>query len=100
MKKKFKLPKIEFTKVIVLIMTVFGIRWVEISYYLAGQGFDSNSEVTVAVVSVMLAVVYAAYMGKSYAEKNSRNKYDIEIDGAKKKKSKYSYEDLDDENRG
>lgn len=80
-KKKIRLPKLEFTKVILFVMTVFGIRWVEMSYSLAFQGLESNSEVTVTVVSVLLGTIYSVYMAKSFGEKNSRNKYKIKLKG-------------------
>jgi amino acid transporter len=74
--KKFKLPfKIEFTKLILGILIFFSIRWVEMSFDLLRQGFDSNPEVTTTIVSVMIGGLVSIYMAKSFGEKNSRNKY-------------------------
>jgi hypothetical protein len=79
-KKKNKKPKIEFTKLLVAIVNIFGILWVEQSYILAFMGYDSNSEVTVTIVSALLGVVNSGYFLKSFGEKNSMNKFNYHED--------------------
>lgn len=84
----------EFSKIILMVLTIFGIRWVEMSYALAAQGYDSNAQVTTAVVSFMLAATYGAYSAKSYGEKNSRNKNNYHLPEENYKGEKYSKGDI------
>lgn len=78
MRKRKKPIKIEFTKTIVIIILIITSRWIELTYRLAQQGKEQiaeNLSITIATVILGTIITYAL---KSYGEKNSRNKYNIE----------------------
>ena len=77
-----KRKKIEFSKYIVLWAVAFTIICVFISYALAMCGLDTCSEITSNVIIACIGIV-SGYMAKSFAEKNSRNKYGIDEFGNK-----------------
>ena len=72
--------KIEFSKLIVIVLLVFALVWVTWSYLLADAGMDPNTEVTSTVVEAVIgvSVVYFLYQ---FGLKSSRNKHGIAEDG-------------------
>ena len=72
----------QFSKVILALYAVFVIIWVSASYVLAVLGFNVNESVTVAVIG-SLGVAMIGYYSKSFAEKNSLNKYHISLEEEK-----------------
>ena len=75
---KKKKKKFEFSKVLVVWAMSITTICIALSYILAALGLDSCSEVTYAVVTTLTAIA-VAYEAKSYGEKNSRNKYGVDI---------------------
>lgn len=70
--------KREFSKILVgwaIFMTMVSVA---VSYVLSYFDHDPCSEITVAVASACIAIS-VAYEAKSYGEKNSRNKYGVEL---------------------
>lgn len=72
--------KIEFIKYTVVGSFLLAFFAVIDSYVLAHMGMDTNSEVTSEVVRSLLGVIIV-YGLKSFGEKNSRNKYNVSVEG-------------------
>lgn len=70
----------EFSKKLVLWALIFTTLCVITSYLLAANGLDTASEVTTVVVTSCIAIA-VSYEAKSFGEKNSRNKYGVDING-------------------
>lgn len=77
-KKKGKTT--EFSKFLVVWALVLTVLCLGLSYYLAYNDHDACSDLTIAVVTLCGGIA-VAYEAKSYGEKNSRNKYGIDLDG-------------------
>lgn len=71
-----KKKKLEFSKKLVAWALVTTTVCLIISYLLALFDHDPCSEITVSITTACIAIA-VAYQGKSFAEKNSRNKYGI-----------------------
>ena len=78
-KKKLKT---EFSKKLVVWALTMTTLCVLLSYVLSLFDHDGCQDVTVAVVTVCVAIA-VSYEAKSFGEKNSRNKYGIDEDGNK-----------------
>lgn len=77
MKRKSK--KFEFSKFLVVWALCITSICVGLSYLLALTDHDSVSDVTISVVTTCVAIA-VGYEAKSFGEKNSRNKYGIQIE--------------------
>lgn len=76
-RRKHKI-KIEFTKILVITIILITSRWIELTYKLAQQGKEQIAEnLSMTIASVILGTIIT-YALKSYGEKNSKNKYNIE----------------------
>lgn len=73
-----KRKKLEFSKILVAWAIIITTLCIAISYGLSFTDHDSCPEVTVAVTSACIAIA-VAYEAKSYGEKNSRNKYNVNV---------------------
>ena len=65
---------------------------VALSYVLSFTDHDPASDVTVAVATACIAIA-VAYEAKSFGEKNSRNKYGIDLNGHKTEQDERDDED-------
>lgn len=74
------MKKLEFSKLFLLLNWLIAVVWISLSYCLAALGMDSNSDVTVVVVTEVL-VVTLGYLLYQFGLKNSRNKYGIDKNG-------------------
>lgn len=81
-KKRRKRKKKEFSKILVTWALVLTTVCVALSYALSFADHDPASDVTVAVASACIAIA-VAYEAKSFGEKNSRNKYNVDRNGYK-----------------
>lgn len=79
-KKKIKRTKIEFSKCIVIVSWTVTIIWITLSFILAFFNKDTNSEVTVALITDSFGVTLAYFIYQA-SLKMSRNKYGIDHDG-------------------
>lgn len=70
--------KTEFSKRLVTWALVLTTICVAVSYALAFLDHDTCAEVTVAVSSACIAIG-VGYEAKSFGEKNSRNKYNVNL---------------------
>ena len=77
-----KKKKIEFSKFLVTWALVLTTICVAVSYCLALFDHDPVQDVTVSVATACIAIG-VAYQAKSYGEKNSRNKYGVDMHGEK-----------------
>ena len=74
----------ETKKILAVIIILIGIVWVSVSYILAWLNvYNTNESISSAVVYSIIGT-YLSYCLASYAEKNSRNKYDIDENGNKR----------------
>ena len=72
--------KREFKKIALTIILIFCIGFLVWSYILASIGSNEvNSQISEALVHTVLGS-FVAYVLASYSEKNSRNKYGVNID--------------------
>jgi type III secretory pathway component EscU len=72
---------VEFGKIILAIYAISCIVWISMDYLRAFlNSTEINSTVTIAMVS-SLVVAILGYYGKSFSEKNSRNKYNVDENG-------------------
>ena len=72
--------KIEFSQRLVIISWIVTIVWISLSFILAFLGMDTNSEVTVALVTESFGVTVAYFIYQAIL-KTSRNKYNVDHDG-------------------
>ena len=70
------MKRFEFSKLVVSFVFVLSTAWISASYVLAYLGREINTEVTVSVIATLLGTILT-YSLKSFAEKNSRNKYNV-----------------------
>lgn len=80
--KRNKNGKMEFSKKLVIWALAITTLCLAISYVLSYFDHDNCSDITAAVVTTCIAIA-VSYEAKSYGEKNSRNKYGIDLDGCK-----------------
>ena len=80
MSKSKKNTKMEFSKVLVIVSWVVTIVWISLSFALAFFDKDSNSEVTVALITESFGVTLAYFLYQA-SLKISRNKYEVDFDG-------------------
>lgn len=83
-KKRRRKTKIEFSKFLVTWALSLTSACVALSYILSWLDHDPCMDVTQSVVTTCIAIG-VAYEAKSYGEKNSRNKYKVDIDPAQDK---------------
>lgn len=69
----------EFSKLLVVWALILTTICIAASYILAFNDHDGCQEITVSVSAACIAIA-VAYEAKSYGEKNSRNKYGVDID--------------------
>lgn len=77
-----KKPKrrVEFSKRVVVAMMVISCGWVSLSFVLSWFGKETLEGLTETIVTTLLASI-VGYFAKSFFEKNSRNKYGLDVDG-------------------
>lgn len=75
-----KKKKSEFSQQLVIVSWAVTIIWISLSFVLAFLGRDTNSEVTVALVTESFGVTVAYYAYQAIL-KTSRNKYGIDHNG-------------------
>lgn len=81
MKKKSKSEKrMEFSQRIVVISWIVTVIWISFSFILAWNDKDTNSAVTVALVTESFGVTVGYFIYQATL-KNSRNKYGVSCDG-------------------
>ena len=73
---------LEFSKIVVYLMWIITVIWVTASYFLAWKGKDTNSPVTITVITTLLGVLIAYFITKT-TEKVSRNKHGLDANGNK-----------------
>ena len=78
--KKFKRKRIEFSKVLVIVVLLIGLYHQHWSYKLAEQDKYTNPEVTVAITTVIVGTC-VGYLAKSFLEKKSRNDNKLDENG-------------------
>lgn len=71
---------IEFSKIAVIATWLLAAVWISLSYGLAFIGFEPNSDVTVVIVTEVMATTIA-YFGYQAVLKTSRNKNEIDAEG-------------------
>lgn len=91
-KRRKKKRKTEFSKILVSWALVLTTLCVAISYGLSFLDHDPASDVTVTVAGACIAIA-VAYEAKSFGEKNSRNKYGINLDEYKNEQNSEDDED-------
>lgn len=79
-KEKVAKPKKEFSKCIVIVSWVVTIVWITLSFILAFFNKDTNSDVTVALVTESFGVTLAYYIYQA-SLKISRNVSGVDKDG-------------------
>ena len=77
---KTKKPKFEFAQSIVVTSWVVTIVWISLSFVLAFFDKDTNSEVTVALITESFGVTLAYFFYQAIL-KTSRNKYGVDKAG-------------------
>lgn len=77
---KKKTPKREFSKVLVIMSWVVTIVWISLSFALAFIDKDTNSEVTISLITESFGVTLAYFIYQATL-KLSRNKHGIDLDG-------------------
>lgn len=90
--KHKKKKKFEFSKILVSWALLLTTLCVSFSYALSFTDHDPASEVTVAVATACIAIA-VAYEAKSFGEKNSRNKYGIEMNAHRMEQDEDDNED-------
>jgi hypothetical protein len=75
---KFKKPN--FSKLIVTMTYIWAIGCVSGSYVLALKGLDTNSDVSLEILRLVVAVTLGYLLTKTF-EKSSRNKYHLDERG-------------------
>lgn len=89
MSQKKPSKKREFSQVIVVVSWAVTIVWISLSFILAFFDKDTNSDVTVALITESFGVTLAYFIYQATL-KISRNKYGIDLDGVPfKLKSKF-----------
>lgn len=79
-----KKRKTEFKKIILLIVIIFCMVCVLWSFILASVGSYEVNDNLASTMFVSVVGTYVSYVLASYAEKNSRNKYNIDEYGNKR----------------
>lgn len=77
---KRKTSKKEFSKVLVVMSWVITIVWISLSFALAFFDKDTNSEVTISLITESFGVTLAYFVYQATL-KLSRNKHGIDLDG-------------------
>ena len=77
---KIKTPKKEFSQSIVIVSWAVTIVWITLSFILAFFDKDTNSEVTVALITESFGVTLAYFLYQ-LALKTNRNKHGVDKDG-------------------
>ena len=72
--------KKEFSKVLVVMSWVITIVWISLSFALAFFDKDTNSEVTISLITESFGVTLAYFIYQATL-KLSRNKHGIDLDG-------------------
>lgn len=72
--------KKEFSQVLVVMSWVITIVWISLSFALAFFNKDTNSEVTIALITESFGVTIAYFIYQATL-KLSRNKHGIDLDG-------------------
>ena len=85
MARHSKKRRMEFSKKLVAWALIFTTLCVALSFFLAYNDHDPCSDITVAVATACIAIA-VSYEAKSYAEKNSRNKYGLDRNGNPREK--------------
>ena len=80
MSRKKSSKKKEFSQVLVIMSWVITIVWISLSFTLAFFDKDTNSEVTIALITESFGVTLAYFVYQATL-KLSRNKYGIDLDG-------------------
>lgn len=76
--------KTEFKKIVLGIILVLCFGFVFWSYILASVGsYAVNEGIANALIYTVIAS-YVSYVVASFGEKNSRNKYDVDVNGNKR----------------
>lgn len=75
-----KLKRAEFAQKIVVTSWAVTIVWISLSFILAFMDKDTNSNVTVALISESFGVTLAYFIYQAIL-KTSRNKYGVDYDG-------------------
>ena len=77
---KIKTPKKEFSQCIVIVSWAVTIVWITLSFILAFFDKDTNSEVTVALITESFGVTLVYFLYQA-ALKMNRNKHGVDHDG-------------------
>ena len=80
MSRSKKTPKKEFSQVLVIISWVVTIVWISLSFTLAFFDKDTNSEVTISLITESFGVTISYFIYQATL-KLSRNKHGIDLDG-------------------
>ena len=75
-----KTSKKEFSQVLVIVSWVVTIVWISLSFTLAFFDKDTNSEVTISLITESFGVTIAYFIYQATL-KLSRNKHGIDLDG-------------------
>ena len=75
-----KSSKKEFSKVLVILSWVVTIVWISLSFTLAFFNKDTNSEVTISLITESFGVTLAYFLYQATL-KLSRNKHGVDLDG-------------------
>ena len=73
--------KKEYAKVLALIILAHAFVWVDLSYILAFLNKIQIAEQLAIVAVSSIIGTFAVYSAKSFLEKNSRNKHNVDVDG-------------------
>ena len=80
MSRSKKTSKKEFSQVLVIISWVVTIVWISLSFTLAFFDKDTNSEVTISLITESFGVTISYFIYQATL-KLSRNKHGIDLDG-------------------